>query len=212
MYAYSHHRGFGTSAMRVIGGKYRSRPLHSLPGMDLRPTSDRLRETLFNVLTAGNPSALEGTVWLDLFAGTGAVGIEALSRGASEVHFVESSRPAADLIRRNLQSLEITAGFHLLIDEAHRALRRFQRQETAAHVVFMDPPYRIADAYTKTLAAISDSPVIGANSLVIAEHEKRFDPGVEFGRLRRYRVLPQGSAALSFYRLLEGDAVNDQPT
>ena len=78
-------------AMRVIAGKYRSRPLRSLRGMDIRPTSDRLRETLFNVLTAGNPAALAGSVWLDLFAGTGAVGIEALSRGAKEVHFVENS-------------------------------------------------------------------------------------------------------------------------
>lgn len=85
--------------MRVIAGKYRSRPLHSLPGLDLRPTSERLRETLFDVLTAGNPAALEHTVWLDLFAGTGAVGIEAISRGAEMVYFIESSRPAAELIR-----------------------------------------------------------------------------------------------------------------
>ncbi len=88
--------------MRVIAGKYRSRPLRSLPGLDLRPTADRLRETLFNVLTAGNPTVLEGTVWLDLYAGTGAVGIEALSRGATMVHFVESSAKAAELIRKNL--------------------------------------------------------------------------------------------------------------
>ena len=78
-------------AMRVIAGKYRGHPLRALHGKDTRPTSDRLRETLFNVLTAGNPAALTGTVWLDLFAGTGAVGIEALSRGAKQVFFVETS-------------------------------------------------------------------------------------------------------------------------
>ena len=88
--------------MRIIAGTYRSRRLQTLPGLELRPTSDRLRETLFNVLTAGNPDALKGTVWLDLFAGTGAVGIEALSRGARLVHFVESSAQAVGLIRRNL--------------------------------------------------------------------------------------------------------------
>src|ERR1700680_2199852 len=92
-------------AMRVIAGKYRGHPLRSLNGKDTRPTSDRLRETLFNVLTAGNPAALEGSVWLDLFAGTGAVGIEALSRGAQQVFFVESLKPAVELIRRNLQPL-----------------------------------------------------------------------------------------------------------
>ena len=85
-------------AMRVIGGTYRGRPLRSLRGMAIRPTSDRLRETLFNVLTAGNPEALAGTVWLDLFAGTGAVGIEALSRGAKQAYFVETSAPAAKLL------------------------------------------------------------------------------------------------------------------
>src|SRR5882724_8694003 len=99
--------------MRVIAGKYRSRPLRSLRGTDVRPTSDRLRETLFDVLTAGNPAALEGSIWLDLFAGTGAVGIEALSRGAKAVYFVESSAPAADLIRTNLQGLEISTGFKI---------------------------------------------------------------------------------------------------
>src|SRR5580704_1415995 len=102
------------SAMRVIAGKYRSRPLHSLRGMDIRPTSDRLRETLFNVLTAGDPLALEGTVWIDMFAGTGAVGIEALSRGAKQVYFVESSDDAAEVILNNLQSLGIATGFKLL--------------------------------------------------------------------------------------------------
>ena len=99
-----------TETMRVIAGKYRSRPLRSLRGVDIRPTSDRLRETLFNVLTAGNPAALAGQVWLDLFAGTGAVGIEALSRGAKEVHFVENSAPAARRFEDNLQSLGIARG------------------------------------------------------------------------------------------------------
>src|SRR5215472_14564054 len=97
--------------MRVIAGQYRGRRFRSLRGMDLRPTSDRLRETLFNVLTAGNPSALEGTIWLDLYAGTGAVGIEALSRGASMVYFIEKSANAGELVRENLHSLGIGTGF-----------------------------------------------------------------------------------------------------
>src|SRR5579864_6235156 len=108
--------------MRVISGKYRSRPLRSLRGMDIRPTSDRLRETLFNVLTAGNPAALEGSTWLDLFAGTGAVGIEALSRGASQVYFVECSAAASGAIRKNLQGLGISRGFQIMQDEVSRAL------------------------------------------------------------------------------------------
>jgi 16S rRNA (guanine(966)-N(2))-methyltransferase RsmD len=187
--------------MRVIAGKYRSRPLRSLRGMDIRPTSDRLRETLFNVLTAGNPAALEGSVWLDLFAGTGAVGIEALSRGAKHVCFVESSSAAANVIRENLRSLDVVGGFKLYQEELPRAFWRMEREHVAADVVFIDPPYRMKDAYRETLRTLAESPVVWAMSMVIAEHEKKFDPGEEFGSLRRFRKLVQGSAALSFYRM-----------
>jgi 16S rRNA (guanine966-N2)-methyltransferase len=193
--------GAQEQSMRVIAGKYRSRPLRTLRGMDVRPTSDRLRETLFNVLTAGNPAALEGSLWLDLFAGTGAVGIEALSRGAKEVHFVEHSKQAAEMIRGNLESLGIREGFHILQEELPRAFWKMERQRVAADVVFIDPPYRLQDAYMKTLRALADSSLVWAMSVVIAEHEKKFDPGEEFGTLRRFRHLAQGSAALSFYRM-----------
>jgi len=187
--------------MRVIAGKYRSRPLRSLRGLDIRPTSDRLRETLFNILTAGNPMALEGSVWLDLFAGTGAVGIEALSRGAKQVCFFESSTAAVNLIRQNLQSLDIVSGFEIYQDELPRAFWRMEREHVAADVVFIDPPYRMKEAYRATLRALADSPVVWAMSMVIAEHERKFDPGGEFGPLRRFRTLVQGDAALSFYRM-----------
>ncbi len=187
--------------MRVIAGKFRGRPLRSLSGTDIRPTSDRLRETLFNVLTAGNPAALEGTVWLDLFAGTGAVGIEALSRGAKEVIFVDTAARAASLIERNLKSLEIAEGYRILREDLSGVLWRLKKEHVAADVVFLDPPYRMQEAYQRTLEALADSSLVWAMSLVIAEHEKKFDPGEEFGSLRRTRKLVQGNAALSFYRI-----------
>jgi 16S rRNA (guanine966-N2)-methyltransferase len=184
--------------MRVIAGKYRSRTLQSLPGLDIRPTSDRLRETLFNVLTPGNPSALEETVWLDLFAGTGAVGIEALSRGAKMVHFVEESAAAAELIRKNLRSLKIEAGFNVVQRDAVRGLGSLAKQGVAANFVFLDPPYRLAEAYGQTLDALDC--IVKPEGMVIAEHEKRFDPGESVGKFVRCRKLAQGDAALSFYR------------
>jgi 16S rRNA (guanine966-N2)-methyltransferase len=187
--------------MRVIAGKYRGRPLRSLRGTDIRPTSDRLRETLFNVLTAGNPQALEGSVWLDLFAGTGAVGIEALSRGAKQAYFGETSTAAVQLIEQNLQRLGIVSGYKILRDDLSGVLWRLQREHIAADVVFLDPPYRMRPAYEETLTALADSSLVWAMSLVIAEHEKKFDPGDEFGPLRRVRRLVQGNAALSFYRI-----------
>jgi 16S rRNA (guanine966-N2)-methyltransferase len=185
--------------MRVIAGKYRSRPLRSLPGMDIRPTSDRLRETLFNVLCAGNPGALAGTTWLDLYAGTGAVGIEALSRGAAMVYFAEVSKAATDLIAGNLKSLGIATGFQIVKSETRKALRQWDSAGVRADFVFLDPPYRLRDEYPKTLNALTGSKLVNVSGTVIAEHEKRFDPGEVFGRLQRYRRLDQGDAALSFY-------------
>ena len=169
--------------------------------MDIRPTADRLRETLFNVVTAGNPAALEGTIWLDLFAGTGAVGIEALSRGASMVHFVESSARAAELIKQNLASLGVKAGFQILKQESIRALRALESSSVVADFIFLDPPYDIEEAYRQTLETLSKSRLLKPESIVVAEHQKKFDPGESFGWLRRYRKLQQGDAALSFYRL-----------
>ena len=186
--------------MRVIAGKYRSRPLRSLPGMDLRPTSDRLRETLFDVLTAGNPSALESTVWLDLFAGTGAVGIEAISRGASMVYFVEKSAKAAQLIRQNLNLLGVEKGYRVVQQDVVKALRGLTEEDVTTDFIFLDPPYQMEDVYGETLETLGESRVPKTGSLIIAEHQKKFDPGEVFGSLRRFRKLGQGDAALSFYR------------
>lgn len=186
--------------MRVIAGEYRRRTLRSMPGLEIRPTSDRLRETLFNVLCAGDPSALAESTWLDLYAGTGAVGIEALSRGARMVYFVESSKAAAEVIGANLTSLGIASGFQIIKIEAARALRQLEASGMSADFVFLDPPYSMQDEYAKTLAAMAGSTIFREGSLVIAEHEKRFDPGELFGELRRYRKLVQGDVALSFYR------------
>lgn len=189
-----------TSTLRVIAGQYRSRPLRSLPGLDIRPTADRLRETLFNVLTAGNPAALEGSVWADLFAGTGAVGIEALSRGAGKVFFVESARPAATLIRDNLNALQIAAGFDLVHSEVGKTLRRWQTQGVLLDYVFLDPPYRLGREYRDTLEFLGESILLKPTTIVIAEHTKKFEPVETAGVLRKYRTLVQGDAALSFYR------------
>jgi 16S rRNA (guanine(966)-N(2))-methyltransferase RsmD len=188
--------------MRVIAGQYRRRTLRSLPGREIRPTADRLRETLFNVLSAGDPAALAASVWVDFYAGTGAVGIEALSRGARMVHFVESSKAAAELIAENLKSLGIARGFQIANVEAGKALRQLEEAGNVADLVFLDPPYSMQDEYAKTMAVLAESKLLGKQSLVVAEHDKRFDPGEAFGELRRYRKLVQGDATLSFYRRL----------
>jgi 16S rRNA (guanine966-N2)-methyltransferase len=132
------------------------------------------------------------------------VGIEALSRGARMVYFVESSKAAAELIARNLKSLGIeggiASGFQIVKVEAGKALRQLEAVGAVADFVFLDPPYSMQEEYAKTLAALAESKLLRERSLVIAEHEKRFDPGEASGELRRYRKLVQGEAALSFYR------------
>jgi 16S rRNA (guanine966-N2)-methyltransferase len=185
--------------MRIIAGQFRSRPLRSLPGLDLRPTSDRLRETLFDLLEAARD--LRDSVWLDLYAGTGAVGIEALSRGARQVYFVESARKHARLLRENLSALGIADGFELYEREVSQALPLLDSTGVVCDYVFLDPPYRMRGSYQRTLGYLSQSRLLRAATVVIAEHEKKFDPGERFGALMRYRCLDQGDAALSLYRL-----------
>jgi len=188
--------------MRVIAGKFRSRQLRSLKGMALRPTSDRLRETLFNILG----QHVAGSRFVDLFAGTGAVGIEALSRGAAETIFIERHAPAAALIRMNLESLEIGSGARVLsVDSLHglelleQELERGPRLPT---IVFLDPPYGNTEDYDRVLSFLGFAVLLDEQSLVIAEHRKNFDLPETIGNLQRVRVLKQGDACLSFYRVI----------
>ena len=185
--------------MRIIAGHFRSRPLRSLPGLDLRPTSDRLRETLFDVLAAAGD--LRDSVWLDLYAGTGAVGIEALSRGARQVYFVESTKKHARLLRENLDSLAVCDAFELHEREVAQALPLLESTGVVCDYCFLDPPYRMRGSYERTLGYLSQSRLLQPAARVIAEHEKKFDPGERFGALVRFRRLDQGDASLSFYKL-----------
>jgi 16S rRNA (guanine966-N2)-methyltransferase len=198
--------------MRVIAGTYRSRILKSLKGLALRPTSDRLRETLFNVLAPNIP----GSRFVDLFAGTGAIGIEALSRGAAEVVFIENHPPAATLIRSNLESLGISKGVTVLVVDALRGLAMLAaRKSTGAPVfdhIFLDPPYAAAEEYSRVLEFLGSADLLAPGGIAIAEHRRTFDLLEEPGALRRFRVLRQGDAALSFYRRCGGAGVENNST
>src|SRR5580700_9032462 len=172
--------------MRIIAGKYRSRILKSLKGPALRPTSDRLRETLFNVL---GPAIVDSR-FVDVFAGTGAVGIEALSRSAAEAIFIENHAPAAKLIRQNLDSLKITSGATILAADALRGLGMLaSRHESST------PPVD----YARTLEFLGSATFLAPDAFVIFEHHHKFILPEQFGALRRTRVLKQGDATLTFF-------------
>jgi 16S rRNA (guanine966-N2)-methyltransferase len=180
--------------MRVIGGTYRSRRLIAPRGLATRPSSDRLRETLFNVMAA----RIEGAVFADLYAGSGAVGIEALSRGARLVYFVDRAPPAIAAIRANLAALGIGSGFRIEFSGISAALRRL---DEPCKIIFMDPPWAADDDYASTLAGIgqdADS-LLTPDGILVAEHSRKMPLDECYGALRRYRVLEQGDAKLSFY-------------
>jgi 16S rRNA (guanine(966)-N(2))-methyltransferase RsmD len=192
--------------MRIIAGTYRSRILKSLKGLALRPTSDRLRETLFNVL---GPN-VSGARFLDLFAGTGAIGVEALSRGAKEVVFMENHAPAAKLIRQNLDSLDIRSGFTVMAMDVLRGLAvlasRKPQPGASFDCIFLDPPYAAAEEYARVLEFVGSTELLAPGGIVVAEHRRNFELCEEAGILKKFRVLKQGDAALTFYRRRSGEA------
>jgi 16S rRNA (guanine966-N2)-methyltransferase len=183
--------------MRVIAGKFRSRKLKGPGLLRLRPTSDRLRETLFNVL---GPE-VEDSLFVDLYAGTGAIGIEATSRGARQVVLIESNAKAARLVRENLASLEIRAGTELMETEALAGLEKLAGRHLIADFIFLDPPYEKKNEHTRVLEFLDASRLIAPRGIVIVEHHWRTDLPERFDRLECTREIEQGDAVLSFYRL-----------
>jgi 16S rRNA (guanine(966)-N(2))-methyltransferase RsmD len=179
--------------MRIIAGSFRSRTLDAPPGYETRPTSDRLRETLFNVLAP----RVEGARFLDLYAGSGAVGIEALSRGAAQVEFVEKAPGALKALRANLAKLGITSNFQIDSGSVAGALRRLNKARGVFDLIFLDPPYDAADEYETALGSLES--VLASGGLAIAEHRRKVKLGDRYGALGRTRLLEQGDASLSFY-------------
>jgi 16S rRNA (guanine966-N2)-methyltransferase len=180
--------------MRVISGLYRGRVLKSPPDHKTRPTSDRLRETLFNVLA---PRITEEIRFLDLCAGTGAIGIEAISRGAAFVTFVDRSKKACSLIEENLDKLEVPeTETEVLNLEAENFTGRVHPK--AWDIVFFDPPYE--SNYSVVLHDIgSKNDILAANGVLVVEHHSKKQMPELVGGLRRWRVLQQGETSLSFY-------------
>ncbi|MGB9604571.1 MAG: 16S rRNA (guanine(966)-N(2))-methyltransferase RsmD [Bryobacteraceae bacterium] len=179
--------------MRVIGGQFRSRRLKTLAGEALRPTPDRLREALFNILAP----EIEGAVFLDAYAGSGAVGIEALSRGAARAIFIEADRAAIRVLRENLAALGLNEDRAEVIHG--QVLKRLPGQR--ADIVFLDPPYALSREYQPALELLAENPP----RLVIVQHHRRHELASRYGCLRRVRQLRQGDNALSFYRPLAGE-------
>jgi len=183
--------------MRVIAGEFRSRRLKTLPGLALRPTPDRLRQALFNVLTP----RIEGATFLDAYAGSGSVGIEALSRGAGHAIFVEKHFGAVRMIRENLASLKLEDRATVLQRATLAALK-----ELDADIYFLDPPYTELAEYRSALELLGDR-ALQPHVLALAQHDKRFELAETYGRLQRTRVLTHGDNVISFFAISSTAAV-----
>jgi 16S rRNA (guanine966-N2)-methyltransferase len=180
--------------MRIISGKLRGRRIKGPDGMELRPTGDRLKESLFNIFGPG----ISGAAMLDVFGGTGAIGIEALSRGASEVVFIESAEAAARLILENLRLCEIGSGFRIIRQDVFAALRALARQGFKANIVFFDPPYDWKP-YVDLLDIVFTRGLLVQSSRVVIEHHRKAVLPESGDGYRRSRVVRQGDHCLSFY-------------
>ena len=181
--------------MRVIAGKFKGRNLKSPPSMQVRPTSDRLRETLFNVIAARVPDSR----FLDLCAGSGAVGIEALSRGAAHATFVDRSRRSCQLIESNLKLCQVPdEEADIYCSEATEFLRQAAADAKQPwDLIFVDPPYK--ENYLRLLEPLYSSSLLQTDGLVVVEHHHKTPLPEQLGALRRTRVLKQGDSSLSFY-------------
>ncbi|MBQ1547043.1 MAG: 16S rRNA (guanine(966)-N(2))-methyltransferase RsmD [Lachnospiraceae bacterium] len=175
--------------MRVIAGEKRSIPLLSVPGKDTRPTTDRIKETLFNIISADVP----GSNFLDLYAGSGQIGIEALSRGAKFCVFVENDRNAASVIEKNLKKTNLEDSSRLINRDAEAALSGLRLQNGVFDIVFIDPPYAL-HREKELLQRLKDEALIDENSVVIIEADMKRDAneiiaeGFELTRDKSYKT------------------------
>lgn len=185
--------------MRVIAGSARGRRLLTPKGDRTRPTADRVKESLFNILAVllGDFSSLRV---LDLFAGTGNLGIEALSRGAADALFIDENREAASLVNRNLELTGFTDRGRVIRKEALAALKSLQKSESPFDLVFLDPPYR-QGLSEQVLELLAVSPLIGESSVVVAETAAREELPEAFGSLGRFDRRVYGDTAISFFML-----------
>lgn len=181
--------------MRIIAGEYRRRVIKNPSGRKTRPTSDRLRETLFNVL---NPFISDNTRFLDLCAGTGAIGIEAISRGCGFSTFVDKSRRSCVLIEENLDLLQISEKkAEIICLEAEKFISR--QNLSAWDLVFFDPPYKTDYSIILSEIGADIGKLLRDDGKLIVEHHFKKSLPDAVGKLRRWRIIKQGETQLSFY-------------
>lgn len=181
--------------MRIIAGKYRSRIIEMPGGKRTRPTQDRVRESIFNILS----TLCAGAKVLDLYSGSGAFGIEALSRGAKEAYFLDNDIACIQTIKKNLKALNILDNVFVIKLDAIKAIKSGLAKEQF-DIIFLDPPY-YKGLIEKTLLAIDSCDIIRNSGVIVAEHSKKDKIPEHAGKLGSIRQSVYGDTAITFYKV-----------
>ncbi|MEF2965276.1 16S rRNA (guanine(966)-N(2))-methyltransferase RsmD [Paenibacillus sp. M1] len=181
--------------MRVISGSARGRALKSVPGMGTRPTTDKVKEALFSMIGP----YFDGGAALDLFAGTGGLGIEALSRGMDKAVFIDQEHKSIEVVRANLKATGLENKAEVYRNDAERALKALAKRGTAFDLVFLDPPYRLKHG-EKLMETMSSLQLLNEKATVVLEYESSFVYPESFGRFTEMRKAQYGETAISIYR------------
>ncbi len=182
--------------MRVIAGEFRGRRLDPIEGMDIRPTSDKVKGSLFNIFG----DAVIDSVFLDLFGGTGGIGIEALSRGAKHVVFVDTDIKSVKVLKGNLDRLNINENVEVLNSDYSTAIAKLYSNKKEFDIIFIDPPYSNGMAQN-ALKEIDENPILSQSGLIVVEHDSKDEMPSGIGRLYMYRSKQYGNTTLSFYNI-----------
>lgn len=190
--------------MRVISGLAKGKRLKAPKGLDTRPITDMIKEALFNVLGSRVPDSK----LLDLFAGSGSVGIEALSRGARSVVFVDSSNEAIKIVNENLNNCNFTRVYQVIRSDVFKALGLFKRHDDKFDLIYIDPPFTNDRIFHEVMTAIDGMDILEPDGIVIIRTPRRKEMPV-YSKLREYRLNHYGESSLHYYSRCEEDPQND---
>lgn len=185
--------------MRVISGEKKGHRLKAPKGMDVRPTEDKIKESIFNII---RPLKIESIV-LDLFAGSGSIGIEFLSRGAKKAYFVDASQNSIDVIKENINHTKLGDKSKVLKMDANRALSKFSGDNLKFDYIYLDPPFKYHELLYKVINSIDKYDLLESNGVLLIEHEKELNLEEEINNLNKYDFRNYGSKSISFYKKQE---------
>lgn len=185
--------------MRVISGTARGRTIQAPEGLDTRPVTDKIRQSLFNIWQFDIP----GSRFLDLFSGSGSMGIEALSRGAQRAVMVEKRRDAADVIRRNLQNLGLMKNAVVLQEDVFDAVKRLEKKGEKFDTIYLDPPYTVDEIFEPVMQLMGETDLLDPDGVLVIRTRKEKDMAPRYGRLEKYREKVYGISRAHFYHLAD---------